>query len=128
MSGTHGPLGTGGPPEETPRRPVRAYVITRGRSQPTRNTFRPETLLIATDPDRRLPPAATVEQRRFLEICRGLLSLSEAAEALRLPISVAAVVASDLVDAGHLTIRSTPPSSASDPTLLRALLDGLRQL
>lgn len=128
MTGRHGPPGAGGPPEDTYRRPVRAYVITRGRSQPTRNTFRPETLLIATDPDRRLPPSATVEQRRFLEVCRGLLSLSEAAEALRLPISVAAVVASDLVDAGHLTIRSNPPSAASDPTLLRALLDGLRRL
>ncbi|HEX2313449.1 MAG TPA: DUF742 domain-containing protein [Thermomonospora sp.] len=128
MTDHPGPPGTGDPPEETHRRPVRPYVITRGRSQPTRNTLRPETLLIATDPDRRLPPSAAVEQRRFLDVCRGLLSLSEAAEALRLPISVAAVVASDLVDAGHLTLRSNPPSSASDPTLLRALLDGLRRL
>jgi hypothetical protein len=34
--------------------PVRPYVITGGKAHPSRNTIRPETLLIAIDPDR--PP------------------------------------------------------------------------
>ncbi|SEG88004.1 Protein of unknown function [Thermomonospora echinospora] len=133
MTSPGGAPRTGGTPGEAPRQPVRAYVMTRGRSQPSRNTLRPETLLIVTDPDRRPPPSATREERAFLDICRGLLSLAEAAQALHQPISVAAVLASDLIDAGHLTVRARPaaqPASPSSPDhhLLRALLDGLQQL
>jgi Protein of unknown function (DUF742) len=123
MTRPRDPSEAGEAPGEVPRQPVRPYVITRGRSQPSRNTLRPETLLIVADPDRRLPPSATREERAFLDTCQGLLSLVEAAQALRQPVSVAAVLASDLIDAGYLTVRSS-----SDSDLLRALLDGLQQL
>jgi hypothetical protein len=123
-------------------RPVRLYVVTGGRARPSRNTIRPETLLIATGADRQLPVSASSEERELLRMCSRLLSLIEAAVHLELPVSVVSVVASDLIDAGYLTVRGSseePTSGAQagsaefaparpDRELLQEVLDGLRKL
>ena len=110
-------------------RAVRPYVITGGRSRPSRNTVRPETLLVLTDEDRPLPVSASREERALLHICQRLLSLAEAAAHLELPVSVVSVLASDLVDAGYLTARSgVPRAQLPDRMLLQEVLAGLRRL
>ncbi len=123
-------------------RPVRPYVVTRGRVRPSRNLIRPETLLIVTDPGKTLPVSASSEERALLRMCRRLLSLVEAAVHLQLPVSVVSVVASDLIDAGFLAMRasadelslgaarvrgSIPASARPDRQLLQEVLDGLRK-
>jgi len=108
--------------------PVRQYVITSGRAHPSRNTIRPETLLRA-EPEVPTPVTAGRQARALLEMCRGVLSLAEAAAHLSLPVSLVVVVASDLVDSGHLSIRSAPPRHAPpDRDLLEKVLNGLRKL
>lgn len=108
--------------------PVRSYVITSGRAHPSRNTIRPETLLIAV-PDLPAPVSAGRAHRALLEMCQGVLSLAEAAAHLKLPVSLVVVIASDLVDTGHLLIRSASPRHAQpDRNLLEKVLDGLRKL
>ena len=107
--------------------PVRPYVMTSGRAHPSRNTIRPETLLVV-DPDMPSPVTAGRQQRALLDICRGVLSLAEVAAHLRLPVSLVVVIASDLVDAGHLSIRSAPRHSLPSAELLEKVLDGLRRL
>jgi Protein of unknown function (DUF742) len=124
-------------------RPVRLYVVTGGRARPSRNTIRPETLLIAADTNRQLPVSASTEERELLRMCHRLLSLIEAAVHLDLPVSVVSVVASDLIDAGFLTVRGSSEepscggaqaepdelvSARPDRKLLREVLDGLRKL
>ncbi|HEY2577522.1 MAG TPA: DUF742 domain-containing protein [Streptosporangiaceae bacterium] len=124
-------------------RPVRLYVVTRGRARPSRNTIRPETLLVAADAGKQLPVSASSEERALLRMCRRLLSLVEAAVHLELPVSVVSVVASDLIDAGFLAVRGSndEPSSGLAPPgpgefvfarpdrkLLQEVLDGLRKL
>lgn len=124
-------------------RPVRSYVVTGGRVRPSRNTIRPETLLIATGAGKPLPVSASSEERALLQMCRRLLSLVEAAVHLELPVSVVSVVASDLIDAGFLAVRTSPgePSSGAaharpddpvparpDRQLLKEVLDGLLNL
>jgi hypothetical protein len=121
-------------------RPVRPYVVTKGRARPSRNTIRPETLLIATDPDKPLPASASSEERALLRMCRRLLSLVEAAVHLELPVSVVSIVASDLVDAGFLAMRVSADELAAqgrpdrhmrsrpDRQLLQEVLNGLRRL
>jgi uncharacterized protein DUF742 len=122
-------------------RPVRPYVVTRGRVRPSRNTIRPETLLIDTSASRPLPASASSEERALLRMCHRLLSMVEAAAHLELPVSVVSVVASDLVDAGFLGARTgvdeavpgvMPPGvqaqSRPDRALLQEVLDGLRKL
>jgi hypothetical protein len=108
--------------------PVRLYVITGGRVRPSRNTIRPETLLAAADPGGLLPPSAVGEARALLEMCQGALSLAEAAAHLQLPVSVVSVVASDLIDDGHLTMGAVTPYAGPDRSVLEKVLNGLRKL
>jgi hypothetical protein len=108
-------------------RPVRPYVLTGGRAAPTRNTIRPETLVIATSPGKPLPVSAGRTERALLGMCRSLLSLAEAAAYLELPVSVVVIVASDLADSGHLSVR-TPAGAPANREVLEELLHGLRKL
>ncbi|OON77997.1 DUF742 domain-containing protein [Streptomyces tsukubensis] len=108
---------------------LRSYVITRGRTRPTRNTMGLDTLLVATEPAPPLPPSATREQHALLRMCSRLLSLVESAAHLELPVSLVKVLVSDLVDSGHLTARSGVPRAVRpDSQLLQEVLDGLRRL
>jgi hypothetical protein len=120
-------------------RPVPSYVVTGGRARPTRNTIRPETLLVAVGDGKQLPVTASSEKRALLKMCHRLLSLVEAAAYLRLPVSVAAVVACDLVDEGFLRVsgefssstdRYQPDTRPGRPglDLLEEVLRGLHKL
>lgn len=117
------------PPDDVPNQALRPYVITRGRSRPTRNTINIETLLVASETARSLPVSATREEQALVRMCARLLSVVEAAAHLELPVSLVKVLASDLVDAGYLTARSGVPQAAQpDMQLLQEVLDGLRRL
>lgn len=107
--------------------PVRRYVVTGGRAHPSRNTLRPETLLIAA-PGARLSATAGRAQRELLELCRGVLSVAEAAAHLFQPVSVTLVLASDLIDSGQLSIQSLPSGGLPDTEMLEKLLAGLKKL
>lgn len=120
-------------------RPVPSYVVTGGRARPTRNTIRPETLLVAVGDGKQLPVTASSEKRALLKMCHRLLSLVEAAAYLRLPVSVAVVVACDLVDEGFLRVSGEFPSGTDHPEpearpgrpaldLLEEVLRGLHKL
>jgi hypothetical protein len=102
--------------------------MTSGRAHPSRNTIRPETLLVV-DPDLSPPVSASRQARALLDMCRGVLSLAEAAAHLALPVSLVVVIASDLVDSGHLSVRSAMPRfERPDRDLLEKVLNGLRKL
>ncbi|MFJ4922191.1 DUF742 domain-containing protein [Streptomyces sp. NPDC088725] len=119
----------GGPGRGYADSALRPYVITKGRSRPTRNTIGVETLLVAADPSPALPVSATREEVALVRMCERLLSLVEAAAHLQLPVSVVKVLASDLVDSGHLSARTgVPQATAPDSQLLQEVLDGLRRL
>jgi hypothetical protein len=107
--------------------PVRSYVVTGGRAAPTRNTIRPETLVIAASLGKPLPLSASRTERALLGMCRQLLSLAEAAVHLELPASVIMVVASDLIDSGYLLVRTTTDEPVNID-ILKELLNGLRKL
>lgn len=120
-------------------RPVPSYVITGGRARPTRNTIRPETLLVAVNDAKQLPVTASSEKRALLKMCHRLLSLVEAAAYLRLPVSVAIVVACDLVDEGFLRVSGEFPADTDSDgpgtrpgrpamDLLEEVLRGLQKL
>ncbi|MFD9325944.1 DUF742 domain-containing protein [Streptomyces sp. NBC_01356] len=105
---------------------VRSYVVTDGRSQPSRNTLDLVTLLIAAED---LPlTGLSPEKRRLMELCRpGALSVVEVAGHLALPVSVTKVLIADLMDSGHIVTRAPIPSAQpSDTSILQEVLDGLR--
>jgi hypothetical protein len=108
-------------------RPVRPYVLTGGRAAPSRRTIRPETLVITEQCAGPLPVSAGRTERALLGMCRRMLSLAEAAAHLELPVSVVIVVASDLVESGHLSVRVRAAAPVSR-AVLEELLNGLREL
>ena len=117
-----------GPDGDYTARALRPYVITKGRSRPTRNTVGIETLLITVDPARALPVSATREEHALVRMCEQLLSLVEAAVHLELPVSLVTILASDLIDAGYLSARSgIPQIGRPDSKLLQEVLNGLRR-
>ncbi|AUG79011.1 hypothetical protein CFP65_4257 [Kitasatospora sp. MMS16-BH015] len=112
--------------------PVRPYVITGGRSRPSRNVLALESLVAAVPaaelPD---PEAAGLgrEHLRILGLARELLSVAEIAAHLRLPLGVVKVLLGDLWDLGAVHVR--PPVEQAErlpATLLEEVLVGLRQL
>ncbi|WP_249124088.1 DUF742 domain-containing protein [Saccharopolyspora erythraea] len=100
-------------------------MITAGRAHPTGTALDPVTLVVGTG---RSLSGATPEQRRVLELCQhGALSVAEVAGHLRLPLSVAKVLLSDLVESGQLAIQAPrPDAQGPDVHLLQEVLDGLR--
>ncbi|MBH1935307.1 DUF742 domain-containing protein [Streptomyces sp. AV19] len=120
MSGPAGTAGAG---------PVRPYVITGGRTAPSRDSLALETLVMATGGSTFPPPDLTPEAAEILGLCVQLLSVAEVAAHLRQPVAVVKVLLGDLLDAGLVLTR--PPVTAADrhdPSLLKEVLDGLRQL
>lgn len=108
---------------------VRPYVVTGGRSAPSRNTFDQITLvkLFQRDLSR---AGLTPEQLRVLELCApGALSVAEIGGHLGLPLSVLRIVLADLMESGHITTRSTVlTAQRADRDLLEAVLAGLQAL
>jgi hypothetical protein len=106
---------------------VRAYAVTLGRTRPA-VPVEPESLVRAAA----RPPydAVSPEALAAVRLCAGqALSVAELATLLRLPLQVTKVVVADLLGGGFL-VHAMPDRSAdgSDPTLLEAVLDGLRNL
>lgn len=118
-----------GPREEYQDSALRPFVLTRGRAVPSRPLVL-DTLLIAVDPPPApLPVTATRQERVLIALCRRLLSLAEAAAHLRLPVSVVAVLADDLIASGYLSWRSAiPQAGRPDIAVLQEVLNGLRKL
>lgn len=106
---------------------VRGYVLTGGRTRPSRNTLDLVTLVMPAPGDRDTT-GLTPEQQRVVELCRpGALALAEVAAHLGLATALVKVIVADLTDSGHVTTRAPIPKAAhTDRALLERLLDGLR--
>ncbi|GAB2812276.1 DUF742 domain-containing protein [Streptomyces sp. NPDC054796] len=111
---------------------VPGYVLTSGRSDtPSELGWGLETLLKPTCSPHPLPPdAGSRGHRQLLRECgAGVTSVVEAAAQLGRPVSVARVLAGDLVASGHLTVPAPRrPEQNHEPSieLLQEVLDGLR--
>lgn len=101
--------------------PIRSYVRTGGRARPT-HRLTPATLLVGhTD----LAATASLgrQEREVLSQCLGVISMAEIAVHLGQPVSVLAVIASDMIDAGLIGVRPDTASAAgpSRETLQKVL-------
>jgi hypothetical protein len=81
---------------------IRPFLLTGGRTRPAREGLAIETLIQAK------PGAASstlrFEARRIVELSQKATSMAELAAALRVPLGVARVLVSDLVDDGSVTV------------------------
>lgn len=109
--------------------PVPPYVITGGRSRPSRASLTLLTLVMAANTPEQLPDDLAPEHRRIVALCRRLRSVAEVAAHLGLPVSVAKVLIADLLDGGHVLVRhSATAERGPDRSVLENVLVGLRQL
>jgi hypothetical protein len=106
---------------------VRPFIVTGGRTRPTDERLRVETLVTA------LPSALSAplsfERRHIVEICQRPLSIAEIANSLATPMGVARVIIADLVAERYVTVEQ--PLNLRDSTsvqLLERIRDGVRAL
>ncbi|NYV77111.1 DUF742 domain-containing protein [Streptomyces sp. UH6] len=101
---------------------VRPFIITGGRVEPLQSDLRLETLVVAVrSPDESL----TFERKRVAAVCESPTTVAEVAHRVGVPLGVARVLISDLVDTGHLACRQ--PAELSLHTLER-IRDHVRAL
>lgn len=120
-------------PHQGDDRLVRTYVVTGGRSSPSRNTF-DHILLISLSPSAAHLSRGDLnhEQNAMLDLlARSAQSVAELGALLRLPVSVVRILLADLMESGHITTGRRildAPDDVPDRTLLEAVLAGLHRL
>lgn len=111
-----------------PRRLVPVYALTGGRTRSGGRDLPMESLVTATDRARWAADLQN-EYRTIIELARTPVSLVEIGAALAVPVTVARVLVSDLVEGGYLDVHAPPPAFAGgrpSAAVLTRLLDGLR--
>jgi hypothetical protein len=114
--------------------PDRLYTLTGGRSKPDSDAFDLVTLVVSeSDPT----PGMQSEHTAILRMCQAPTAVVEIAAELRLPISIATILLSDLLHAGKIVVRhpvagrqaaGNARNSLPDTTTLKKVLVGLRNL
>lgn len=112
------------PPEVGESSAVRPYVITGGRTRAAKADLAVETVVetrhgVSFDD-------LDFERRAIAERCQEPLSIAEVASHLQLPLGVARVLVSDMVDEGLLMAHDT--ADQGDRALLERLREGIRTL
>ncbi len=111
---------------------VRAYTITGGRTRTSGaapfDTLRFESMVSLTPAGRAALPRLTFERQKIALRCDLPLSVAELSAALHLPIGVARVLVADLLADGLLQRFDTPQDVMTDISLVRELIDGIRNL
>ncbi|MEV6060942.1 DUF742 domain-containing protein [Nocardia asteroides] len=108
---------------------VRPFAVTRGRAGRDLDQLDILTLVVAVRSENDLT-GLSPEYLEIVRLCRGRpLSIAELAAHLDLLLAAVKVLVSDLIQSGHVIFRSpTPAAIAPTPTLLQAVLDGIRRL
>jgi len=81
---------------------IRPFLLTGGRTRPTRDDLRVESLIQTVTGD--TTDALRFEARRIVEICRQPTSIAELSGALAVPLGVVRVLVSDLVAEGRVSV------------------------
>jgi hypothetical protein len=107
---------------------VRPYALTRGRTRPSGVTLGLIDQISASGPlvvdARGLGP----EHRRLINLCRTPTAVADLASETDLPLGVVRVLLGDLLERGVVAVAGPPEPGASQESVLRSVLDGLRSL
>lgn len=107
---------------------VPPFVITGGRTRPTRNHLDLATMVRTTHSGMSLTGLGP-RHRAVVELCQSAyLSMAEVSVHIKVPMSVVKVIVDDLINDGHITARSPRVEQRSKQTVLEELLRGLQKL
>jgi hypothetical protein len=108
---------------------VRPYVMTRGRTQPSRGRIDLITLVVTTNPAVSAEPGLGPEHHNIVRLCARPLSVAEIAAHLDLPAGTVRVLLGDLVDRGFVALQEpVRETGVLDLETYKAVLNGLRAL
>lgn len=119
-------IGTGGSRHADPM--VRAYTITGGRTNSQSLTLQFESMVAITDSGSQALGTLTFERKKIVCLCDRALSVAEISATLHVPIGVAKVLVGDLICDGFLQLYDAPSDVTQDLSLVRELIDGIRNL
>ncbi len=108
-------------------RVVPVYALTGGRTRSSTGAELPVETLVTVTPAGHRADELHLEYRATVELAARPISVVEIGAALQVPVGVARVLVSDLVDSGYLAVH-LPPSTDGGPApeILERLLEGLR--
>jgi hypothetical protein len=121
-----------GPAATAPRggRVVPVYALTGGRTRATDGPDMPIESLVTVTEAGLYATDLQLEYRSTVELAATPISIVEIGASLGVPVGVARVLVSDLVNAKYLVVHlppvSTTPNGGPAPEILERLLDGLR--
>ena len=111
-------------------RVVPVYALTGGRTRSSSGPDMPVETLVTVTASGMRAAELHLEYRATVDLAARPISIVEIGAALRVPVGVARVLVSDLVDAGYLEVHLPPSASATgrgpDAAVLERLLEGLR--
>ena len=111
-------------------RVVPVYAVTGGRTRANDGPDMPVEALVTATEAGSFATDLQLEYRATVELAATPVSIVEISASLRVPVGVARVLVSDLVNAKYLVVHLPPASSTTDggpaPEILERLLDGLR--
>lgn len=106
---------------------VRPYAVTGGRTHAGHYELDLITLVVAIDPDTHAP-LVEPEHAEVLRLCAYPCSVAEVAAKLDMPIGVAKVLISDLIDRNYIIFRSGWQPVSPDLDMMQKVLNGIRNL
>jgi Protein of unknown function (DUF742) len=126
---SHLPNDPGPDRPEDPRRRIRPYSMTAGRTLPTRSDLELEALVSTTRQGRLEAAWLALERRSIVDYCQETQSIAEVSARLGIPVNVTRILVDDLSEAG-LVVVYQPPAGGARPSveLLERVLHGLRGL
>lgn len=107
---------------------VRPYAITGGRTGETRQDLAFETQVVATAKGLEFRHRYRWEAGKAIAACEQPVAMVEIASKLDVPIGVARVVVSDLIEDGALELVQPTMPTTSYTELLEKVLHGIRNL
>lgn len=107
---------------------IRPYAMTRGRTRPGAPNLNLVTQIRASRSRTDLSQL-TPEHQEIVDLCRQPLSVAEIAAYLNVPLVVAKILISDLLERGDV-VAGAPfqTSDIVDTKFLQAVLDGIRRI
>jgi len=111
-------------------RVVPVYAVTGGRTRANEGPDMPVEALVTTTDAGAFATELQLEYRMTVELAATPVSIVEIGAFLGVPVGVARVLVSDLVNAKYLVVHLPPEPSTADgslaPEILERLLEGLR--
>jgi hypothetical protein len=114
---------------EDPRRRIRPYAMTAGRTMPVRSDLEVEALVSTSRQGTLEAAQLPLEQRSIVDLCQEIQSIAEVSAHLGIPINVTRILVDDLSEEGLVFVHQ-PATRGAKPSvdLLERVLHGLREL